>query len=106
MKGKEKRRKKREESGGPEESGHGSLEGEKTRKKYGEEKKYGQGPDRPSGENGGRRREKWREWGVPGVLLGVWVVLLEGRVSREEIKKWREKKKVSATWEWGEKTKK
>ena len=33
MKGKEKRRKKREESGGLEESGHGSLEGEKPRRK-------------------------------------------------------------------------
>ena len=44
MKGKEKRRKKREESGGPEESGHGSLEGEKPRrKKNGEEKNLGGG---------------------------------------------------------------
>ena len=40
------------------------LRREKNLEKNGEEKNLGGSPGRPFGENGDKRREKWKEWGT------------------------------------------
>ena len=46
------------------------LQREKNPEKNGEEKNLGGGPDRPFEENGGKRREKWKEWDVYQCAIG------------------------------------
>ena len=46
------------------------IQREKNPKKMGKKKNLGGGLGQPFGENGGKRREKWNEWGACQCVVG------------------------------------